>query len=156
MACFSVRWLHVWPGGSMERPSSFQLVGLRETLLQSILCIFLITMRWRRSNTCSHHLVRSIRSRRPQDPEMPVFMEWLASRLVPLHTLRRRCRLFTFRLASQRLTLFQVRFSLSASPVFSRTDTITDSEKFYTTILELLYNPAEKREVDALFVWWNR
>ena len=29
----------------MERPSSFQLVGLRETLLQSILCIFLITMR---------------------------------------------------------------------------------------------------------------
>jgi hypothetical protein len=49
-----------------------------------------------------------------------------------------------------------VRFSLSASPVFSRTDTITDSEKFYTTILELLYDPAEKREVDALFVWWNR
>jgi len=50
----------------------------------------------------------------------------------------------------------QVRFSLSSSPVFSRTDTVTDSEKFYTTLLELLDDPAEKQEVDALFVWWNR
>ena len=47
-------------------------------------------------------------------------------------------------------------FALSASPVFSRTDTATDSEKFYTSILELLEDPQESREVNELFVWWNR
>ena len=40
--------------------------------------------------------------------------------------------------------------------MFSRTDTTTDSEKFYTSILELLEDPQESREVNELFVWWNR
>jgi hypothetical protein len=43
-----------------------------------------------------------------------------------------------------------------SSPVFSRTDTITDSEKFYNTILDLLDDPDEKKEVDDLITWWNR
>jgi hypothetical protein len=50
----------------------------------------------------------------------------------------------------------QVRFALSSSPVFSRTDTVTDSERFYTSILELFDDADEKEEVNNLMVWWNR
>ncbi|KAH7923133.1 hypothetical protein BV22DRAFT_1015956, partial [Leucogyrophana mollusca] len=50
----------------------------------------------------------------------------------------------------------QVRFALSSSPVFSRTDTVTDSERFYNTLQDLLEDPEEKEEVDLLLVWWNR
>jgi hypothetical protein len=31
----------------------------------------------------------------------------------------------------------------------------TDSEKFYTTILDLFDDVEEKEEVDSLLVWWN-
>jgi hypothetical protein len=51
---------------------------------------------------------------------------------------------------------FQARFALSSSPVFSRTDTITDSERFYNSILDLLDDPDEVNEVDDLITWWNR
>ena len=37
-----------------------------------------------------------------------------------------------------------------------RTDLITDSKRFYTSILDLLDDPDEKDEVDQLVVWWNR
>ncbi|KIM75190.1 hypothetical protein PILCRDRAFT_681578 [Piloderma croceum F 1598] len=50
----------------------------------------------------------------------------------------------------------QVRFALSSSPVFSRTDTVTDSETFYTSILDFLEEADEKKEVNDLLVWWNR
>jgi hypothetical protein len=40
--------------------------------------------------------------------------------------------------------------------VFSRTDHVTDSERFYNSILELLDDPEEKEEVDQLITWWNR
>lgn len=40
--------------------------------------------------------------------------------------------------------------------MFSRTDTITDSERFYSTLLDLFDDIDEKEEVDALLVWWNR
>ncbi|KIM54554.1 hypothetical protein SCLCIDRAFT_30996 [Scleroderma citrinum Foug A] len=50
----------------------------------------------------------------------------------------------------------QVRFSLMSSPVFSRTDTVTDSERFYNSRLELFEDSDEKQEVDELLVWWNR
>lgn len=50
----------------------------------------------------------------------------------------------------------QVRFALSSSPVFSRTDTATDSETFYTSILQFLDDSEEKSEVDELMIWWNR
>ncbi|KJA21116.1 hypothetical protein HYPSUDRAFT_141196 [Hypholoma sublateritium FD-334 SS-4] len=50
----------------------------------------------------------------------------------------------------------QARFALSASSVFNRNDTITDSEWFYNSILELLEHPDEIVEVDRLLIWWNR
>lgn len=40
--------------------------------------------------------------------------------------------------------------------MFSRTDTVTDSERFYNSILELLEDPKERQEVDDLLTWWNR
>ncbi|KJA13711.1 hypothetical protein HYPSUDRAFT_208140 [Hypholoma sublateritium FD-334 SS-4] len=50
----------------------------------------------------------------------------------------------------------QARFALSSSSVFNRSDTVTDSERFYTSILELLDEPDEADEVDSLLSWWNR
>jgi hypothetical protein len=50
----------------------------------------------------------------------------------------------------------QVRFALSSSPVFSRTDTTTDSETFYNTVLDLLDDTGEKDDVGELLAWWNR
>ncbi|KAG2136732.1 hypothetical protein DEU56DRAFT_871520 [Suillus clintonianus] len=50
----------------------------------------------------------------------------------------------------------QIRFALTSSPVFSRTDTVTDSERFYNSILDIFEDPDEKQEVDDLTVWWNR
>lgn len=55
-----------------------------------------------------------------------------------------------------RLTPPKVRFSLSSSPVFSKSDTVTDSERFYTTILDLLEDPDEANEVEDLLRWWDR
>ncbi|KAG1860338.1 hypothetical protein F4604DRAFT_1930222 [Suillus subluteus] len=49
----------------------------------------------------------------------------------------------------------KVRFALSSSSVFSRTDTSTDSETFYHSLLDLLEDPEECREVDELLIWWN-
>lgn len=58
---------------------------------------------------------------------------------------------------SEFLTLVnQVRFSLSSSPVFSRTDTVTDSEKFYNSVIELFDDPEELEEINELLTWWNR
>jgi hypothetical protein len=50
----------------------------------------------------------------------------------------------------------QARFALSSSPVFSRTDTVTDSETFYNSILDFLEDIDEQEEVNDLLVWWNR
>lgn len=50
----------------------------------------------------------------------------------------------------------QVRFALSSSPIFSRSDLATDSERFYNTILKLFEDPEEQEEVNKLFAWWNR
>lgn len=33
---------------------------------------------------------------------------------------------------------------------------MTDSERFYNSILDLLDDPEEKDEVDQLLMWWNR
>jgi hypothetical protein len=56
-------------------------------------------------------------------------------------------------LVSHRL---QVRFALSSSPVFSRTDTVMDSERFYNSVLDLFEDPEETQEVNDLQTWWNR
>jgi hypothetical protein len=50
----------------------------------------------------------------------------------------------------------EVRFALSSSSVFSRTDTVTDSENFYHSILDLLEDPDESEEVVDLMTWWTR
>ncbi|KAG2039792.1 hypothetical protein BDR03DRAFT_933075 [Suillus americanus] len=50
----------------------------------------------------------------------------------------------------------QVRFALSSSSVFSRTDTVTDSENFYHSILDILEDPDESEEVVDLMTWWTR
>jgi hypothetical protein len=52
--------------------------------------------------------------------------------------------------------LLKVRFALSSSPVFSRTDTVTDSERFYTTVLDLFDDIDEMEEINELLTWWNR
>ncbi|KIJ10469.1 hypothetical protein PAXINDRAFT_86064 [Paxillus involutus ATCC 200175] len=48
------------------------------------------------------------------------------------------------------------RFALTSAQVFSRTDLVTDSERFYCSIVELLEDPEEKDKVDQLLMWWNR
>ncbi|KAF8833417.1 hypothetical protein BDN67DRAFT_917060, partial [Paxillus ammoniavirescens] len=50
----------------------------------------------------------------------------------------------------------QVQFALTSAQVFFHTDLVTDSERFYESILELLDDPQEKGEVDQLLTWWNR
>jgi len=50
----------------------------------------------------------------------------------------------------------QVRFALSSSAVFSRTDTVTDSERFYSSVLDYFEDPDEQEEIRELLVWWNR
>jgi hypothetical protein len=50
----------------------------------------------------------------------------------------------------------QVRFALSSASIFSRTDNVTDSERFYTGLFDILDDPREKKEVDALLTWWNQ
>lgn len=51
--------------------------------------------------------------------------------------------------------MWQLRFALSSSSVFCRTDTSTDSERFYGTVLDFLDDPDEKDNVDELLDWWN-
>ncbi|KAF9473562.1 hypothetical protein BDN70DRAFT_899679 [Pholiota conissans] len=49
----------------------------------------------------------------------------------------------------------QAKFALSSQAVFSRTDTISDNERFYNSILLLLQDPDEILEITALLTWWN-
>lgn len=51
---------------------------------------------------------------------------------------------------------YQVRFALTSSPIFSRTDLATDSERFYNSVVDFLEDPEENTEVQELLVWWNR
>src|SRR5215471_15279049 len=50
----------------------------------------------------------------------------------------------------------QVRFALSSTAVFSRSDTITDSHRFYNSVLDLFDDVEESKEVNELMTWWNR
>ncbi|KAG6912206.1 hypothetical protein DXG01_016434, partial [Tephrocybe rancida] len=49
----------------------------------------------------------------------------------------------------------QVRFALSSSSTFSRTDRLTDSDRFYNTVLAVLNDPDELVETNQLLQWWN-
>jgi len=55
-----------------------------------------------------------------------------------------------------RIDSCQARFALTSAQVFSCTDLVTNLERFYTSILDLLDDPDEKDEVDQLLMWWNR
>jgi hypothetical protein len=37
--------------------------------------------------------------------------------------------------------------------MFSRTNKVTDSEQFYTSLFNMLDDPQEKKEVEALLSW---
>ncbi|KAF8833338.1 hypothetical protein BDN67DRAFT_992856 [Paxillus ammoniavirescens] len=50
----------------------------------------------------------------------------------------------------------QTCFALTSAQVFSCTDLVTDSERFYNSIMELLNDADEKDEVDQLLIWWNQ
>jgi hypothetical protein len=50
----------------------------------------------------------------------------------------------------------QTHFTLTSAQVFSCSDLVTDSECFYTSIMELLDDPEEREEVNLLILWWNR
>ncbi|KAG0708538.1 hypothetical protein DFH29DRAFT_979255 [Suillus ampliporus] len=49
-----------------------------------------------------------------------------------------------------------IQFALCSSSVFSCTNTVTDSETFYHSLLDLLEDPDEHGEVTELLLWWNR
>jgi len=53
------------------------------------------------------------------------------------------------------LTVLQLCFALCPSSVFCRTDTYTNSECFYGSVLAFLDHPDEQAEVHALLDWWN-
>ncbi|KAF8337286.1 hypothetical protein F5887DRAFT_830303, partial [Amanita rubescens] len=52
-------------------------------------------------------------------------------------------------------SLTQLRFALSSTSVFSRSDTSTDSERFYKSLWDFLNDPDEKNEVTDLLSWWD-
>ncbi|KAH6903037.1 hypothetical protein BKA70DRAFT_1027076, partial [Coprinopsis sp. MPI-PUGE-AT-0042] len=58
-------------------------------------------------------------------------------------------------IASLAYVATQVRFALSSSPTFSRTDLITDSERFYGSVIEAFCDPAEAENVRSLLAWWD-
>ncbi|KAH6907243.1 hypothetical protein BKA70DRAFT_1428213 [Coprinopsis sp. MPI-PUGE-AT-0042] len=49
----------------------------------------------------------------------------------------------------------QVRFALSSSPTFSRTDLVTDSERFYGSVIEAFTDPLYYNRVKLLLNWWD-
>ncbi|KAH6885998.1 hypothetical protein BKA70DRAFT_1123482, partial [Coprinopsis sp. MPI-PUGE-AT-0042] len=50
----------------------------------------------------------------------------------------------------------KVRFSLTSLPIFLRSDSETDLETFYNSVLDLLKDPEEQDEVQDLLIWWNK
>jgi len=50
----------------------------------------------------------------------------------------------------------QACFALTLAQVFSCTDLLTDSKRFYNSVLELLDDLEEVEEVNQLMIWWNR
>lgn len=65
-------------------------------------------------------------------------------------------RQITFYMSHHLNRILQARFALTSSPTFTRSDTVTDSERFYSSILDYLEDPDEQDEVDGLMVWWNQ
>ncbi|KAG6909311.1 hypothetical protein DXG01_001110 [Tephrocybe rancida] len=49
----------------------------------------------------------------------------------------------------------QVRFALTSASQWSRSDKVTDSENFYTSLLDVLENPIHNDNSVQLLVWWD-
>ena len=50
----------------------------------------------------------------------------------------------------------KVRFALSSSSTWSRSDMAMDNEGFFNSVLTLLSDPEEADEVNSLLSWWNQ
>jgi len=81
---------------------------------------------------------------------------WPGSQRRPLHTLPLRLKIEALTMPLLITSWSQVRFALSSSPVFSRTDTVTDSEQFYNTTLNLFEDVEEQQGVNDLLTWLNQ
>ncbi|KAG6809395.1 hypothetical protein H0H92_000405, partial [Tricholoma furcatifolium] len=57
--------------------------------------------------------------------------------------------------ASLVYTATQLRFALSSASSWSRTDRVTDSETFYSSLLDALNDPENSLPVAELLVWWD-
>ena len=113
----------------------------------------------RLSSTYSHPQALSTRRLRRPVPVTLGSTIWLVLLELPLRILPRRYVARSYIFASHLFSNpmpWQIRFALSSSSVFSRSDTVTDSERFYNSLLEILDDPAEKIEVEALLNWWNQ
>lgn len=55
-----------------------------------------------------------------------------------------------------RLMWLQLRFTLSSSPVFARTDLVTDSENFYGTVIKQFNKKQYLPRVADLLKWWDK
>lgn len=52
--------------------------------------------------------------------------------------------------------VLKVQFALCSASIFAHMDKTTDSEQFYHSIIELLNDPEEAKEVYELLAWWDR
>ncbi|KZP29412.1 hypothetical protein FIBSPDRAFT_908305 [Athelia psychrophila] len=48
-----------------------------------------------------------------------------------------------------------IRFAISSSSCFSRTDYVTDSERFYKTVMDLFNDARARTRMNELKSWWN-
>ncbi|KZP02582.1 hypothetical protein FIBSPDRAFT_915479 [Athelia psychrophila] len=59
-------------------------------------------------------------------------------------------------LASIAYVATQVRFALSSTSTFSRTDYVTDSERFYNTVMQLFTDIRARGRINEIKAWWNQ
>jgi hypothetical protein len=109
----------------------------------------------RHTNMFSRHPALLKTRLRQLGPATRAYTGWHRSHLRPLLISLLRWLTRTNLLWSVDFILEQVRFALSSSPVFSRTDTVTDSERFYSSLLDLFEDVEERQEVNDLLTWWN-
>ena len=112
---------------------------------------------YRHINTYSPCPAPSTRSLKQRDPVMPASTVWPKWPHLQSHISLPKWSVQSYlKEVFCSLNASQVRFALCSSPVFSRTDTITDSERFYNTVLDLFEDVEEREEVNDLQTWWNQ
>ena len=126
-------------------------VGL-QTPLSRCYCL---TIENRHSSTSSHLPALWIKNWRRHALAMHAFTECEMLLRHPLATLLHRY-VHLLSMIVPPIEWWQARFALTSAQVFSHTDLVTDSECFYTSIIDLLDDPDEKDKVKQLLMWWNR